>query len=573
MLFCAMAAMAFTACGGDDNDSDPVDSDGDGVVDTADAFPNDASESVDSDGDGVGNNSDNCLNDANQDQRDSDADDVGDACELSYAFVDGVGDSTVAYTGQTARHMLIEDLVASMLALSRGDTRTAQQVIDEELNLYYRNREEATDTDNILDGEAIGYTLKDGGDLDGDGTADVTLVTDPTDPSVLTLGSISSGKNLVDKIAGNDRCSHILVDGGASIACADGERGEFFGWELGLDADPLVRTPDDLVQFYFGLLAAEAVADSPSTIATLENDASVIPSPTVNGLGHDFRQLVQKFLLGAVTFSQGTADYLQTNFGAAAALALEGDSNYTAGQHDWDEAFGYYGAARNAAQYTDLEARAREGRDAFKNGYNDTNGDGYISVRSEVMLGNSTNCAKRDVGATVATTLTEDAFDAFVAGRQILQDAGDAGGLSDDQLTALNAEIVTASVTWEKCIAATVVHYINDVLADMERYSEGRFVDLEHYTDLAKHWSEMKGFALGLQFNPNSPFRDAASDATVDDLKTVLWLMGDAPVLADGTQLGNPYPGGSLGYQSSLLFAREILEDAYGFDGDNAKNW
>ena len=40
----------------------PVDSDGDGVADEDDAFPNDASESVDSDGDGVGDNADYAPN-------------------------------------------------------------------------------------------------------------------------------------------------------------------------------------------------------------------------------------------------------------------------------------------------------------------------------------------------------------------------------------------------------------------------------------------------------------------------------------------------------------------------------
>lgn len=549
VLMCSLVLVVVTGCGGDSDD--PSDADGDGVSDSTD----------------------NCVNDANADQQDSDGDNVGDACELSYAFTDSVGDSTVSYTGQTARHILIEDLVASMQALSRSDTRTAQQVIDQELNLYYRNRDEATDTDDVLDDQDINYSLRNGGDLDDDGTADVTLATDPSDASVSTLGSISTGKSLDGKIAGNDRCFHILVDGDDSVACADGERGEFFGWEIGLDADPLVRTPDDLVQYFFAQMAAEAVADTQSTIATQENAATVIPSPTVNSVGQDFRQLVQKFLLGAVTFSQGTADYMQTDFGSASALALEGSRSYTGGQHDWDEAFGYYGAARNAAQYTDREARANSGRDAYRHGYNDANGDGLISIRSEVMLGNSTNCAKRDVGATVATTLTEDAFDAFVAGRQILQDAGDAGELTADQLTALNAEIVKASVTWEKCIAATAIHYINDVLGDMDDFEGGLFVDLDHFTDLAKHWSEMKGFALGLQFNPNSPFRDATSDVTVDDLKIVLELMGDAPVLADGTQLGNPYSGGVVGYRADLLLAREILEDAYGFEGDNAKNW
>ncbi|WP_206485604.1 M12 family metallo-peptidase [Thalassotalea sp. G2M2-11] len=40
------------------NNTEPTDSDGDGVLDSEDAFPLDASESVDTDGDGIGNNAD-----------------------------------------------------------------------------------------------------------------------------------------------------------------------------------------------------------------------------------------------------------------------------------------------------------------------------------------------------------------------------------------------------------------------------------------------------------------------------------------------------------------------------------
>ena len=55
-------------------------------------------------------------------------------------------------------------------------------------------------------------------------------------------------------------------------------------------------------------------------------------------------------------------------------------------------------------------------------------------------------------------------------------------------------------------VAATVIHYINDVLADMAATSEseGTF-SLEDY---AKHWGEAKGFGLWFQFNPHSPLID-----------------------------------------------------------------
>ena len=66
-----------------------MDTDGDGVGDNADRFPNDPNESADSDNDGVGDNSDDCpatpagetvdMNGCSASQRDSDGDGVSDA--------------------------------------------------------------------------------------------------------------------------------------------------------------------------------------------------------------------------------------------------------------------------------------------------------------------------------------------------------------------------------------------------------------------------------------------------------------------------------------------------------------
>ncbi|MFK8028573.1 MAG: galactose oxidase-like domain-containing protein, partial [Gammaproteobacteria bacterium] len=64
--------------GGDPNDpNDNLDSDGDGVVNNQDAFPNDPNETTDTDGDGVGDNGDVFPNDANE-TLDTDGDGVGD---------------------------------------------------------------------------------------------------------------------------------------------------------------------------------------------------------------------------------------------------------------------------------------------------------------------------------------------------------------------------------------------------------------------------------------------------------------------------------------------------------------
>ena len=72
------------------------DTDGDGLLDSADAFPLDSSETVDTDGDGIGDNSDNCPNVANPYQLNIDTDTLGDACD-SDDDNDGVADDMDAF--------------------------------------------------------------------------------------------------------------------------------------------------------------------------------------------------------------------------------------------------------------------------------------------------------------------------------------------------------------------------------------------------------------------------------------------------------------------------------------------
>jgi len=65
-----------------DGSTNPVDSDGDGVIDSLDAFPNDPNETMDSDGDGVGNNGDAFPHDATE-TKDTDGDGIGDNADTT----------------------------------------------------------------------------------------------------------------------------------------------------------------------------------------------------------------------------------------------------------------------------------------------------------------------------------------------------------------------------------------------------------------------------------------------------------------------------------------------------------
>ena len=87
-----------------DDPNESVDTDADGIGDNTDAFPMDASESADTDGDGVGDNVDAFPDDPNE-SVDTDADGIGDntdafpmdASESADTDGDGVGDNVDAF--------------------------------------------------------------------------------------------------------------------------------------------------------------------------------------------------------------------------------------------------------------------------------------------------------------------------------------------------------------------------------------------------------------------------------------------------------------------------------------------
>ena len=138
-------------------------------------------------------------------------------------------------------------------------------------------------------------------------------------------------------------------------------------------------------------------------------------------------------------------------------------------------------------------------------------------------------------------------------GRTIIHNAGDT--LTDEERAALEMERDQIAQAWEGAIAATVVHYINEVLAMQHAAS----MDASAYvfTDHAKAWSELKVFSLGFQFNPRSPMNESDRFTSFHD------LVGDAPALpSDGDEA-------MTNYAASLIEARDILQQAYGFDDAN----
>lgn len=451
-----------------------------------------------------------------------------------YAFMSKVGDTTkssVSYGGQSARHALIAELKhyigngGLQADLDSGDTTafdfTTKQGIIDKLNSFYHADE------NSWDNLAITFM----------------------DAKQKSFNELSSGyKSLKEKVAGQD-FSGQHKDWGT----------EFAGWGVKGSI-----TPVGLIDLYFSQLADIAIANlgskryAPGTQAITANEIPVY----VTDSGIDLNQLIQKFLLMSVAYSQATDDYLDEHKGLEADNIAQdkGTKDYTSLEHQFDEAFGYFGAARDYLAYNDNEIAGKvtvdgEGGRLAWNGQHDSDGDGKIDLMSEINLGNSVNAAKRDRGTatnTIPTDYSKQAMEAFMDGRKLINDkAGMA--LSGDEMKELVVYRNLIVVAWEKAVAATVVHYINDLHSDLAKVGKDDF----DFTTTAKHFSELKGFGLGLQFNPYSTISN-------EQFEEIHVLLKDAPVLA---------PVSIGAYQANLIKARDILQAALNLNAENVASW
>lgn len=453
--------------------------------------------------------------------------------DTRYAFsskvLDDANTSSVATTGQITRHLLINELKNYIESDEfQGLTVKAEALAN--LNFIYEQGTKDLDdkgTDEAADDEVLNaltninvYTE----------AAESTSVNTSVKTSGATLeqslfSDLSGDKNLKGKLAGQDNAlTHA----------------EFVGWDVSSEAD-LREKPNALIQTWFDQLATLATDGDVNTTFVTEE-------------GLDLQQLVQKFLLGGVTYSQAAEDYLKAGKGLL-KKNFEGDKDdtkpYTALEHQWDEGFGYFGAAQDYLAYTDVEMAGQADHDTDENG--------QIDFYSEYSFGNSVNAVKRDKGATSPTYFSENAMMAFIQGRQIIQDNF---GTNPEDSPIFHGAIVRqaelALNNWENSIAATVIHYINDVTADMDNFGTEEYSLANH----AKHWSEMKGFALGLQFSPVG-----VAQISLDDLKAVHAHFAEAPVLSTATAEE------IAAYKAALLDARTILKTAYSFSAENVANW
>jgi len=285
--------------------------------------------------------------------------------------------------------------------------------------------------------------------------------------------------------------------------------------------------------------------------------------------GYDYAQLISKFAMGAVFYNQAVDNYLDEKLEADTKpnnKAYKDGAAYTGKEHVWDEAFGYFGAQANALNLTAEQVYkvAKQKEDALQ--YADLNKDGKASLYNEMTYAHAYYAAGFDKGGK--TNYLHTIVQAFVDGRQLITDAkGEA--LTDEQRNKLKGYAKTIADNWEKVIAEAVFKYAGSTYKDLQKLkaaieSNGDAAPI--FRKYAKHWGELKGFALALQTG-----KDNLGETAVKLNR----LIGFSPVLLGNTQVtgidakGNYVQSTSIDmdeYMLHMLKVQKLMVDQFGVE-------
>ena len=287
--------------------------------------------------------------------------------------------------------------------------------------------------------------------------------------------------------------------------------------------------------------------------------------------GYDYTQLISKFTMGAVFYNQAVDNYLDEKLGAdvhSNGEAYKKGKAYTGKEHVWDEGFGYFGAPAHTMELTAAEVYgiAKQKADSFAKA--DYNNDGKVSLVTEMAYAHAYYASSFDKGGK--TTYLHTIVQAFLDGRNLISSAnGDA--LTDDQRSKLMGYAQVIKTQWQRVIAEAVFKYAGSVYGDivkLEAAIEANGDAGKIYRAYAKHWGELKGFALSLEAG------GVNLGATGVNLNR---LIGYSPVLLGNTQVAALVDGEfvqtssvSLSeYRVQMIQLQKLLIDDFGVEARN----
>jgi len=399
--------------------------------------------------------------------------------------------------------------------------------------LLYRIYEGGTKalTDNVSTSNL--YDVYDPNDLESQGSTPIKGMEFDIPLKQTTFQDLHQGINLKEVMPGisyelhyKESLSDELIEQGAVAGP------QFIGLATGIVADENNR-PNVLIEKWFTAIARLA-ADEDDTTRYLETN-------------FNYKSLVTEFLLQSIAGPQVTNHHLATS-----ALSMDNQNadpehpNYTPLQHQWDLAWGYYGA--NIATIGSIDARTVN--------FMDLNSDNLLDVFKEVNFDFMLHSSDRDDKSPFSTSTFADTFLTHYASGRVLIDMEYLGEVfHNDWSISNNAESLNRA--WVELASATAIHYANSMLLELLYFtSEDEKYNADKYVDA---WAKLKATTMALQFYPNNKL-----DKT--EFSELQQLVGNKVIFEDTpTKMNN--------YIVDLFEVLEILATPYEFNKTDYENW
>ena len=278
--------------------------------------------------------------------------------------------------------------------------------------------------------------------------------------------------------------------------------------------------------------------------------------------GYNYTQLISKFAMGAVFYNQAVDGYLDEKLSKPNSKPYKDGAYYTGLEHVWDEAWGYWGASANCLNLT-----AQQSYDIAKMkdmGAADTNKDGMVDLKSEYVFAHAYYASAFDKGGK--TSYLHDICEAFLHGRQLITSA-DGADFTTAQMDELKGHVDVIASNWEKVIAEAVFKYAGSVYKDIGKLEEAMDSGSDTgklFKTYAKHWGELKGFAMAIQSGKNNLGETAVK---------MNRMMGFGPVLMNSSQVVGMNSQGQFikeessgwgEYKLHMLKIQKLMVDTFG---------
>lgn len=239
------------------------------------------------------------------------------------------------------------------------------------------------------------------------------------------------------------------------------------------------------------LASQSSVAGSNGVAGVVTSSSAPSKKYLCGANGVEYTQVIEKGLMGAVFYYQACETYLsESGIGMSVDNTIVVPGEGTAMQHHWDEAFGYFTAPVDFPQ--------------------NTTGLKYWAKYSHTV--------------NPHLNVNKTMMDEFKRGRMAINN-------NQHAIKDLSAEKIKA--TWDKIVAATAIHYMNEALHNLS-------------DDAVRNHSlsECMGFVMGLKYN-------STRKISLTDINQVLGLIGN-----------NLYNVTAV----NLNQAKTILSDVYDLD-------